>query len=107
MITVVNQKKHKWTTNDIQIGRPTALGNQWSHRQNTWAKFTVDTRDEAVDQYEVWLREQIAAKNEAVADALNRIWLRARDGRDVNLVCWCAPKRCHGDVIKAIIEEKL
>jgi len=26
---------------------------------------------------------------------------------DVNLVCFCKPKACHGDIIKKLIEEKL
>ena len=26
---------------------------------------------------------------------------------DVNLVCFCKPKSCHGDIIKMIIENKI
>jgi tryptophan synthase alpha subunit len=36
-------------------------------------------------------------------DELQRIKNLA-EKQDVNLVCFCAPKSCHGDIIKEIIE---
>lgn len=64
-------------------------------------------RNEVCDKYEVWLNNQIAVKNFQVCNELNRIYAMARDGKDVYLMCWCAPKRCHGDYIKKIIEDQL
>lgn len=38
---------------------------------------------------------------------IERIAEIVRSGQDVALACWCAPKRCHGDVIKRAIEALL
>ncbi len=35
---------------------------------------------------------------------IERIAKLVRSGQDVALACWCAPKACHGDVIKQAIE---
>jgi hypothetical protein len=32
---------------------------------------------------------------------------KLREGQDVILMCWCHPLPCHGDTIKAYIEERL
>ena len=64
------------------------------------------TRDQSVDAYAVWLRQQLAARNPAVCAEMNRLYKLAKDG-DLALWCYCAPKRCHGDVVKQILEETL
>ena len=38
---------------------------------------------------------------------LERIAELVRSGQNVALACWCAPKPCHGDVIKQAIEALL
>ena len=35
---------------------------------------------------------------------VERIAELVRSGQDIALACWCAPKACHGDVIKRAIE---
>jgi ribonuclease HI len=54
------------------------------------AEFRVGTRDEAVDAFEAWL---LAPEQ---YDLLQRVRTELR-GKD--LVCWCAPGRCHGEVL--------
>jgi hypothetical protein len=57
-----------------------------------WANpFMIDrdgARDEVVVLYERWLRDERPDLMAALPE------LRGRD-----LVCWCAPKPCHGDVL--------
>jgi len=74
----------------VYIGRPSKWGNP----------FQVDhfggyTRAEAIERFESYLRNNprlmAAAKRE----------LRGRD-----LICWCAPKACHGDVLLRIANEE-
>lgn len=110
MITVVN-KHHghhaDWKTSFF-IGRGSALGNPYTHlRGNTSADFLVSTREEAIAGYKDWLIEKIANRDPDVCNALNRILLAAKQEKDVELICFCKPKACHGDVIKAVIEERL
>lgn len=67
-------------SNAVYIGRPSIWGNPFVIGKD-------GTRAEVVAKYEQWLLRQpdLMAK-------LDR--LRGR-----NLVCWCAPLGCHGDVL--------
>ncbi len=72
----------------IFVGRPTKWGNPFTHLVgHTTAKFTVETREQSVEAFEKWILEQpelMAALPE----------LKGKD-----LVCFCAPKRCHANVL--------
>ncbi len=100
-INVVN--KYHVKTGEY-IGRGSPLGNPFSHIQGTKAAFVVDSRDEAVDRYEEWLSERMKAQDQEILKELYRLKEIALSG-PLNLVCFCAPKRCHGDVIKRVIEK--
>lgn len=106
MIKIVNKKTHTHSPNDIYIGRGSVLGNPYSHRKGTKAEFVVDTREEAIALYKNWLMDKLERKDPEVCKAMNDIWLMAKAG-NVNLVCYCTPLPCHGDVLKEIIESKL
>lgn len=106
MIEVIN-KHHKLppTDHDVYIGRPGVLANQWSHLPNTQAHFRVETREEAVEQYEKWLRASLNV-DPVVTKEMKRIYKLWQNSGNLRLVCWCAPCQCHGDVIKEILLEK-
>jgi len=95
MITVVNKKTYKGKGE--YIGRPNVLGNPFPVSMG---------RDKCIAEYKKWLNNKIKSKDSAVCAELNRLYKIAKHG-DLTLVCWCAPLACHGDVIKAVIEEKL
>lgn len=100
-ITVVN--KHHGKIGEY-IGRGNPLGNRFSHMQNTRAEFIVGSRDEAVDRYEGWLTERMEVRDQEILTELYRLKQLAESG-PLNLVCFCAPRRCHGDVVKKVIEK--
>lgn len=108
MIRVKNKKN--WKGEGEYIGRPSPLGNPYSHKESSIAELKCECRDEAVSKYREWLHEQLALdgqhKNYALADELNRLVNIARKG-DLNLVCWCEPENCHGRVIKEVLEERM
>ena len=109
MIQVVN--KYKFDPSDkisFYIGRGSALGNPFTSIKDkiTKAQYVCDSREESVSNYESYLIEKIKVKDKSICDALNEIYLKAKCG-DVYLVCFCAPKSCHGDIIKKIVDEKL
>jgi len=108
MIKVVNKHSHSPTPQDVYIGRGSALGNPYTSikGRETKAKFVCESREESVNNYYCWLREKIDSKDAAVCAELNRIYKLAQKGH-VNLICFCAPKLCHGDVIKEIVESKI
>jgi hypothetical protein len=89
---------------NVYIGRsskhPSPLGNPYpilAHR----------TRDEACDQYEDYIMEKLNKGDSAIRMELNRIGSMLLKGKNVNLTCYCAPKRCHGEFIKQIIDEQI
>lgn len=112
MITVVNKKNHKPTGRDVYIGRGSPLGNDWTHlppsaiKTKFWGTTKyAPSRNEAIDNYDKDLVEKIKNKDKAVIDELERIKAMTMNG-DVNLVCFCKPRSCHGDIIKRILEDE-
>ena len=94
--------KYKFKGNGVYIGRPSCLGNPFSHLENTKADFKVKDREEAVDSYEVWLRKQLRENLEVRKEMLN-LYNNWQESGELNLICWCSPKRCHGGVIKDLL----
>jgi hypothetical protein len=98
VIRVLN--KRDTGTRGEYVGRPSPLGNPF--------KLECESdRDLVIARYEVWLRERIAARDKRVCNELNRLYDIARDTGLLELVCWCAPKRCHADVIRTVLLEVL
>lgn len=93
MTNVVNKHTHTPTDRDVYIGRGSRWGNSWSHREGTKASFQVATVGEAIASYRRWLWSEIEAERITLHD------LAALDGK--NLVCFCKPGPCHGDVLDA------
>ena len=74
------------------IGRPSVLGNKFYIGRD-------GSRDEVIEKYKVWLYEKIEIKDEMVMKELNRL-MNIVKRKKLVLVCYCAPLRCHGDIIK-------
>jgi hypothetical protein len=79
------------------VGRPSPLGNPWRAGADL-------TRDEAIARYKVWLNIQWKTQNHKVRDELNRLANKLIEDGELTLVCWCAPKNCHADVIAEAIQ---
>lgn len=100
VINVVNKRKHKPTPHDFYAGRPSPLGNPFSHQtKGTLAQFRVSTREEAVAKHKEYFYEEIKT-NEAMRAELLKIKDHIWEHKLVNLVCFCAPASCHCDTIK-------
>ena len=103
MIKVVNKRTYKGPGE--YIGRPSSLGNPYSHQENTIAQFKVATRDDSIDKYDIWLDEQLKSDTAAKREFDRLVEIYKNTG-ELTLVCWCDPLRCHGHSIKKRIEEK-
>jgi hypothetical protein len=57
VIRVMNKRTYKG--GGYYIGRPSALGNPFSHVEHSLALRHVASRDEAVEKYRVWLAEAL------------------------------------------------
>jgi hypothetical protein len=99
VIKVVNKRTHVPTDHDVYIGRPSPLGNPYRVGNQP------GSRDAAIQSYREWLymhTHTLSTAGKQMSE-LRRIGKLADIG-DVNLVCWCAPKACHGDVIKQYLD---
>jgi uncharacterized protein (DUF488 family) len=93
MITVGN-KKHG--ARGIYVGRPSLLGNPFVlHRE--------EQRAAVIRDYEDWLAEQLLDPSSPASCEIQRLAELTRK-QDLCLVCFCAPKACHADIIKRMIE---
>lgn len=68
--------------------------------------FTVEKygRELALERYRQWLYAQESGRASYLIHLMTGI---VRGGADIHLYCWCFPESCHGDVVKALIEERL
>lgn len=99
MIRVVNKNAPESSKNGIYCGRGSPLGNPY--------RISIyEDRDAVIEKFKTYLVDKISKKDKIICEQLNKIYKEAKNG-DVDLVCFCAPKRCHCDVIKEIIESKL
>jgi len=77
--------------NKHKLGNTMPLGSVYIGRPSKWGNpFIIDrdgTREEVIAKY----REYI------MADTYLRSAVKSLKGLD--LVCWCAPQACHGDVL--------
>jgi tRNA-dihydrouridine synthase len=106
-IKVCNKHFHEQTEKDIYIARPSIFGNPWSHMDSSYpdAKKT-ETRKEAIDNYLQYFLQQYK-NNVEFQEIVDHLTELHKQGQDINLVCWCAPHECHGDIIKKFIEYKV
>ena len=93
MITVGNKKHGK---SGIYVGRPSPLGNPFPMQGEA-------ERAAVIRNYEDWLAEQLLDPNSPASREIHRLAELARK-QDLCLVCFCAPKACHADIIQRTIE---
>ena len=103
VLNVVNKRNHiaEVGTVDVQCGRGSVLGNPFTHKEGTTAKYIVESRDEAVEAYRSYFKEQMESNPEFLTE-MRRIYRIAKK-QEVNLVCYCAPLNCHCNVIRAFL----
>ena len=65
----------------VYCGRPSVWGNPFPAKDGI-------TRSDAIQRFEIWFM----AQPELIARAKREL-----KGKD--LICWCAPKRCHCDIL--------
>ena len=65
----------------VYVGRPTRWGNPWPMSDES-------KRGEVCDKYETYATLRAQAEPEWIAPL-----------KDKDLVCWCAPLRCHADTL--------
>ena len=83
MPKVYNKRHNDAPLDAVYIGRPSRYGNPFKIGPG-------GTRDEVVAEFRFWF-------NNTLPYSLRKKALEELKGKD--LVCWCAPEACHGDVL--------
>jgi len=97
-IRIVNKYKGISEGANVYCGRGSPLGNPFA------MKGPMD-RDRVCDEYKHYFYRSVEVIGDrGMLNQLNKIAKLAEEG-NVNLVCFCAPKRCHCETIKKYIEE--
>lgn len=101
-ITVGNIKTGSQGT---YIGRPGKgrLGSALANPYKLQNPQNDAERAEVIAKYRQWLWSRIQCGDSAVMAELAVLSDQAIAG-DVHLLCFCAPRQCHGDVVKACLE---
>lgn len=84
MPKVLNKHRDRPTIGSVYVGRPTRWGNPFAIGKD-------GTREEVIEKYKGWLLCQ---------PGLIRAAKRELKGKD--LICFCAPKECHADILLEI-----
>ena len=81
------------------------MGNPYHYKDSNHpqALYKVASLDEALHQYKIYLGK-CWVSNEEVKNFVDNIVERELNGKNSNLVCYCSPDKCHGDIIKDIVE---
>lgn len=92
----------------IYIGRPVYksnehFGNPFSVIRTAMDTIHVNSREEAIDHFEKWIR----GLDYKDVEPKRRKWILEHLFllRGKHLVCWCAPKPCHGDIYIQLLRE--
>jgi hypothetical protein len=83
---VLNKKTDNIPPDAVYVGRPSKWGNPFKIGKD-------GTREEVIEKYSFWVK-------------CNRDPLEFRELRGKDLVCWCSPLPCHGDVLLEIANKE-
>lgn len=89
---ILNKYKVGIPKGSVFIGRPAPFGNPKVIGKD-------GTREEVIAWYRGYLRDKILERDPVIIDALRELT------EDTDLVCFCDPKPCHGEVIREYWQE--
>jgi len=97
MIEICNLRNKKMVNVwDVRVDRKSVLGNKFiMHNENE--------RDIVCDKYNEWLEDNVI-NNDNVRKEMVKLYKMYKKYGKLRLFCWCAPKRCHAESIKNMLE---
>ena len=85
MPKVWNKRDPNVPKDAVYVGRPTEYGNPYVIGKD-------GNRDEVIDKYKRYANDRFIDHHDDFAHRV--MYLKGKD-----LVCWCAPKPCHADIL--------
>ena len=80
-------------------GRPTPLGNPYR-------LIKEEEREQVAARYATWLEHQVRRGNPEVIRALDELYRALKHRGHITLLCFCAPRRCHGEIIAEHLKKR-
>lgn len=84
MLKILNKKTDNIPVDAVYIGR----GSKWG---NPFRIGTHGNRRQVIEKYRLFINSKPILLEEAKKELKNK-----------DLVCWCAPRACHGDILMEI-----
>ena len=101
MIRVVNIRD--WFSVDmVYVGRKSRKF-KGSVLRNDYRIGRDGNREEVIKKYKKWVWKKYNEGGK-VRREIDRLVEKVINGEDVVLGCWCKPKKCHGDVLRDLID---
>ena len=79
--------------------RPSPLGNPFVLHGNMDREYTIDL-------YEKWFLKEVKECNAEILQELKRLKKIHKEAGELTLLCFCAPLRCHCDIIKRYLDNE-
>ena len=89
MLKVYNKRNKNIPPDAVYVGRPSKWGNPYPIQGTL-------TREDVVQMFRVYAEAVLEKEPD---------WLKPLTGKD--LVCWCAPKPCHADVLLELANQAI
>lgn len=93
------RNKKRWKQEGVYIGRPSKWGNPFKIEGD-------QTREISIQRYAHGLINAIQKRNPSFIQDLQKLEAHLIEHQKLNLICWCAPLPCHGDLIKQVLLNK-
>ena len=103
-IRVANIRKHIRTEGEVRVYVGRAAKDYDASPLANPFRVQDGGRDVALTRYRNWLQKALSERLMAPTDEIIRIAMMVAGGADVVLLCWCAPAKCHADIIKVAVE---
>jgi hypothetical protein len=97
-IVILNRRDRHGVAGSIYVGRA-VRAQKGSSLGNPFPLESEEQREEVVRRYRRWLWDQVQAREGAAWCELVGLARRLKAGERLHLECWCAPRRCHAEVI--------
>jgi hypothetical protein len=107
VITISNIRKN---SKGEYVGRANkTFGVKESSLANSFPLNKEREREYVIEMYKHWLESVLTVDGEdnPVRIELNRLRNIYLETGELNLVCWCHPKRCHAEIIREFLLEEI
>jgi len=94
------RNKGSWKQDGFFVGRPSPLSNPFMITE-------TQTREIVLQRYAEVIKSAIKNRKKHIIVPLQKLEYHLIENGKLDLICYCAPKRCHADLIKQILLNKM